>query len=85
MAVARNELGDVQEAILGQVRELHPHRPILLVNALKQRGFSERSIRSAMWDLIDRKQLSLSKDRQLVPSEPANEVNEEERTPVLRD
>jgi hypothetical protein len=70
-----DQKGSAREAIMDKIsRADAPYRPARLISELKGAGLNEQVIRSAMWQLIDRRQLSISPDRKLVRDEPASET-----------
>ena len=46
-----------------------PYPPAELIKELKQTGFVENTIRAAMWDLIDRRQVRVTGDLKLTRPE----------------
>ncbi|MGH2560807.1 MAG: hypothetical protein ACRDJH_17220 [Thermomicrobiales bacterium] len=69
MVVTDEELQQAEETILLILsRASSPYAPNQLMNELSQRGISEYSARAAIWYLIDRDEVTLTRDRKLEPT-----------------
>jgi hypothetical protein len=66
---ASSDFTEAQSRVLGMLAQ-KSYSPEHLMQALRESGFHEDLVRAATWDLIDRRQVKLTRDWQLEAGEP---------------